>query len=62
MSTFTIQEHLLIWALCLNIVPQKVGMAQDPNIKFKHILLRDLFIHHSEMKKQGHISPFAGHL
>lgn len=61
MSAFTIQEHLLIWALCLDIVSQKAGMTRGPNIKFKHIVLTDLFIHHCEMKKQA-LFPFAGHL
>ena len=46
-----------MWALCCNTVPQKVGKARVPNVKLKHRLLSDLFIHHSEMKKERRIFP-----
>ena len=46
-----------MWALCFNTGSQKVAKTQVPNVKLKHRLLSDLFIHGSEMKKERRLYP-----
>lgn len=46
-----------MWALYFSTLSQKVGKTQVPNVKSKYRLLSNLFIHHSEMKKERLIFP-----